>query len=180
MKWYWIALLVVVGLTSSCAVYPKIYIDGQPVLDNVMYSENANTGIKTKSIFFRTYGVKEGDEELVTRDYLSPVGIKKIPSNTKGLFYDLQVINTSKRAFYSAISVITTNWKHTTLVERTHVYKGHLSYKEFIFNLPMDTKGGEVEFYMRFEDENGKLLFSTLRSQYLYNSVSYDNYYPTN
>lgn len=175
MKWYWVVLLIMIGLTSGCAIYPTIYVDGQTALDNVMYSENANTGIKTKAVFFRNYGIKEGDEELIVREYLTPTGLTEIPKDTKSLFYDLQVINTSKRAFYDVVKVATTRWKQATLVERTHVYRGHLSFNEFMFSLPMDTKGGEAEFYVRFEDENGKLLFSTLRSRYWYNSVPDDN-----
>jgi len=162
-------------LISGCAVYPTIYVDGQTALDNVMYSENADTGIKTKAVFIRTHGLTEGDEELVVREYLEPVGITEIPKNTKSLFYNLQVINTSKRAFYNVVKVITTRWEQATLVERVHIYRGRLSYKEFMFSLPMDTKGGEAEFYVRFEDENGKLLFSTLRSRYWYNSVPDDS-----
>ena len=178
MKGYLAVLLVIViGLSSGCTIHPKIYIDGQPALNNVIYSENANTGIRTEAIFFRTYGVKEGDEELIVREYLAPIGIIKIPRGTKRLFYNLRVVNTSKRSFYNAVKVVTTKWKQATLVERTHVYSGHLSYKEFMFRLPIDLEGGETEFYVRFEDVNGKLLFTTLRSRYLYNSVSDDDNY---
>lgn len=164
-------VLLTMLVVSSCTIRPRIYLDGQPILDNVMYGDNVETGIKTRAVFSRTYGVTEGDEERIETEYLNPVKMNEIPDDTKGLSYDLVILNSS-RQYYSVVKVIVRRDRQVTLVERVHVYKGHLSYKQFHFDLPTNLKGGEhLEFYVRVEDQNGRFLFATLRTRYWINTV---------
>jgi len=152
-------------------IRPNIYVDGQPVMDNVMYGEDIGSRIKTRAVFSRTYGVAEGDEELLQIEYVNPVKLVELPNDTKSVSFDLVVINSSRK-YYNVVAVTTRRWGQVALTERVHVYRGHLSFKQFHFDLPTNLKGGEhVEFYVRFEDENNNLLFMTLRARYWINTV---------
>jgi len=171
MKFKWAVVLGLMLVLSGCMIRPNIYVDGQPIMDNVMYGEDIGSRIKTRAVFSRTYGVAEGDEELTQVEYLNPVKTVELPNDTKSVSFDLVVINSSRR-YYGVVAVTTRRWGQVALTERVHVYRGHLSFKQFHFGLPTNLKGGEhVEFYVRFEDENNDLLFMTLRARYWINTV---------
>jgi len=163
-------VIAVCLLLTGCTIRPKIYVDGQPALDNVVYGENSN-GIRFKGIFFRTFVVTEGDEELVTPEYLNPIKSLMLPANTRDLKADIVVINRYKH-FYNVTTVLVKRWDNVSAEERLHVYSGHLSYKRFQFNLPTKLKGGEVEeFRVNFTDRKGNLIFTTFHLRYQINTV---------
>lgn len=164
-------VFVVLVALSGCMIRPNVYVDGQPIVDNVMYGEDVGSQIKTRAVFSRTYGVMEDDEELVQVEYINPVKLAELPNDTKSVSFDLAIINESRK-YYNVVAITARRWGQTTLIERVHVYQGHLSYKQFHFDLPTDLKGGEhVEFYLRFEDLQHQLMFMTLRARYWINTV---------
>lgn len=167
-------LLFIMLIVTGCTYQPKIFVDGKPVVDNIAYSYSDISGITTRSLLIRKYKEYENDESYISNEYFAPMVFNEFKkSNTKGIIYVLSVNNTytysltGKGFYYKLYKVMkVTNHKNRTLARSyTLVYKGHLSSKDFSFELPIE-RGDIVSCHFEFMDKKENLMFKTLEINY--------------
>ena len=172
MKFYFSLVVIAMLVLAGCTYQQRIYIDGQPIVSNISYSSSPSTGISTSSILIKKSKKHEGDEEYIDSEYFSPVKFHTF-KNVYEINYIITINNsvlyrkTGKGFYYKAYKVIkVTNHKKRTLAKNKElIYSGHLSYKNFMINLPRE-RGDEVVFYIEFRDKKDEMVFRTLEVSY--------------
>jgi hypothetical protein len=158
----------------GCTYQPKIYLDGRPILNDISYSYNDVSGISTKSVLMKRNKAYEGNESYIAVEYYSPIYVHEFDyDKIHDIIYNLSVNNTKyyamtgkgfKYNLYQVMRVL--NHKRKSLLKMNKlVYNGHLSFKEFAFNLPHE-RGDEVNCYFEFRDKDNNILFKTLEINY--------------
>lgn len=166
-------LCFLILILSGCTYQQKIFLDGATIADNVAYSYNGVSRIKTQSILIKKFKVNEDDESYVTGDYC-PFHYNKFKKDKiKSIQFILNVDNTAnfsltgKGYYYKLYRHLRNNNDRlrTLDIKNDLVYAGHLSHKLFTFNLPTG-RGDKVSYYLEFKDKQDKLLFRTLKVNY--------------
>ncbi len=169
-----IIYLIFSFMIMGCTYQPKIFLNGQPVADNIICSYDQETGISTQSVIIKKVKEFEGNESYITNKYISLLYYNEFNiSDIKDLIYVLTVNNTywyklTGSGYYYKLYKIkrVINHKNETLVNNKKlIYEGHLSFKSFEFKLPQNI-GDEVSIYFEFTNKNDVLLFRTISINY--------------
>lgn len=175
MKLNFVFVFVIILIMSGCTAYqPKIYINGSPSVSDVTYSSNPATGISTISFLTLKSEKHEGDEKYESSNFFSPVQMHEFKKkNVSAILYDLSINNKSffrknGKGFYYKLYKITRviNHKNKTLDNQVKlIYKGHLSFKKFMFELPSE-RGDEVNCVFELRSKKEDVMFKTLEINY--------------
>jgi len=166
---YIICLLFCFSMFTGCATI-KIEHKGLPVANNIVRASILSGNIEMSSALIRYYGKIEGDEVLLTYEYIKLRSKEKhlISSyNLKGLCYKVQVFNPRKveyQMFVERYYYDETKRKRITY-EFKSIYAGNLSMKDFNISLPLD-KGSNGYVQLFVHDEDGLIIYQSPKAGY--------------
>lgn len=136
-----ILAMFAIGCTPSVKM---VMSDGLPAPDNII-TFNTSNGLHITQRIIRVYSVREGDERLMLKEYLdawAPCTI--VPKDPPPqIFFHITVQNPNKVSYKADMEHVIErdNGKENLTVSKT-VYKGDLSFKEIISELPFSELNG--------------------------------------
>jgi hypothetical protein len=168
--------IILLGITavllSGCASTVKIEKGGLPGPNHMIIANLPSNGIRLNIGLVHHFRVEEGKEYLETFEYLNPsIEEHRITcGNTKEIILNIDIFNEPKNHYqlwvYQELYAFN---KTKTFKNSEIIYKGTLSFKEVVINLPVHI-GSWGKTYFELRDEKGNIMYQSPLIKYIMHS----------